>query len=504
MLKRSVTRSLARALFAIVLLAVCCSFLALLTLSASLRDAEALNMAGSLRMQSYRLALDAATRSPSLDSDILSYQQSLQAPVLLSLQHAWVPNNVKARYHEMLTAWQKLQPELTRDDGQRFRQHVSHYVAQIDRFVLALQRWAELKMKLVAGACLLGFIAIALLAKAFARMSGDLEKQYLWLEQAVKERTGDLRQANRRLKLLYRCSEMLRGHDKAYAQVLELAKEHENLPIIALDVAPRWQLTAGEEDKRLAWHSLPLEQTQGGVLRWQASDSEPSLMQGLATMLGRSLQLDDAEEKGRHLLLMEERATIARELHDSLAQSLVYLRIQLARLKRVVDKETPPAAIVGEIDVALAEANRQLRELLTTFRLSVEPADLTTALEQVVAQLNRQTEADIKLISEARQQRLNAQQQVHVLQIVREALLNALRHARASDIAVRVTQSAADLLHIEVSDNGQGFCLADAKPGHYGLAIMQERAKSLNAQLEITPQVQGGTRVLLRFIPDKS
>jgi len=501
MFKRSVTRSLASALFAIVLLAVFCSFLALLTLSASLRDAEAINMAGSLRMQSYRLALDAATQSPSLTSDILSYQHAVEAPVLLSLQHAWVPNSVKARYQELLTAWQKLQPQLEAGDSQHFQQNVSRYVAQIDRFVLALQRWAELKMKLVAGACLLGFIAIALLAKAFARMSGQLEKQYLWLEQAVKEKTVNLRQANRRLKLLYRCSEMLRGHDKAYAQVLKLAQKHENLPAIALEAPPRWRLTAGAEHENLPWHSLPLEQTAGGVLRWQAWESEPALMQGLASMLARSLQLDDAEEKMRHLLLMEERATIARELHDSLAQSLVYLRIQLARLKRVVEVATPSAAIVGEIDVALTEANRQLRELLTTFRLSVEPADLPTALGQVVAQLSQQTEANIHLASEIEQQHLTAQQLVHVLQIVREALLNAIRHARASEITVRVMQPEEGLLQIDVSDNGQGFSLAEAKPGHYGLAIMQERAKSLNAELEITQAAQGGARISLCFSP---
>lgn len=503
MLKRSVTRSLTRALFAIVLLAVFCSLLALLTLSASLRDAEAINMAGSLRMQSYRLAWDAASRSPSLTSDILSYEKSVQAPVLLSLRHAWVPNDVKMRYQALLSAWQALQPKLEAGDSQYFQQNVSRYVAQIDRFVLALQRWAELKMKLVVGACLLGFIAIALLAKAFARMSAELEKQYLWLEQAVKERTADLRQANRRLKLLYRCSEMLRGHDKAYAQVLKLAKAHENLPIITLDASPRWQLSTGQEEAKLPWHSLPLDQTDGGVLRWQARDSEPSLMQGLASMLARSLQLDEAEEKGRHLLLMEERATIARELHDSLAQSLVYLRIQLARLKRATGTEAASAAIVSEIDVALAEANRQLRELLTTFRLSVEPADLTTALGQIVAQLRRQTETEIRLDSEAPPQHLNAQQQVHVLQIVREALLNAIRHARASAIRVQIGQTDTEQLQIAVSDNGQGFRFSEAKPGHYGLAIMQERARSLNAQLETGQAECGGTKITLRFAPDR-
>ncbi|WP_380184767.1 type IV pili methyl-accepting chemotaxis transducer N-terminal domain-containing protein [Kalamiella sp. sgz302252] len=499
MSERSVTRSLARALFAIVLLAVFCSLLSLLTLSASQRDAEALNMAGSLRMQSYRLAWDASAHPAALAADIASYQRSVQSPALLALRHAWVPDSVKARYRELLASWQSLQPELQTGDSRRFQQNVSLYVEQIDSFVLALQRWAELKMKLVVGACLLSFIAILLLAKAFCRMSGELEKQYLWLEQAVKEKTAHLRQANRRLKLLYQCSEILRGHDKAYSRALALAKEHENLSAVALSAPPRWQLSVGQEDTALAWHSLPLEQTIGGVLRWQASASEPQLMKGLASMLARSLQLDEAEEKVRHLLLMEERATIARELHDSLAQSLVYLRIQMTRLKRIVGKESAPAAIVSEVDAALAEANRQLRELLTTFRLSIEPADLATALAQVIAQLRPQTEAKIHLTGDAPPQHLNAHQQVHVLQIVREALLNAIRHAQASEIEVRVARPDEKLLQIEVNDNGQGFSQPGAKPGHYGLAIMQERAKSLDATLEIGQTEYGGTRVSLRF-----
>ncbi|MBV4368012.1 type IV pili methyl-accepting chemotaxis transducer N-terminal domain-containing protein [Erwinia phyllosphaerae] len=503
MLKRSVTRSLSRALFAIVLLAFFCSLLALLTLSASLRDAEALNMAGSLRMQSYRLALDTATRSPALAADIASYQQSVQAPVLLSLRHAWVPASVKERYQALLAAWQALRPRLETGNGQLYQQNISHYVAQIDSFVLALQHWAELKMKLVVAACLLGFIAIALLARAFARMSGALDRQYLWLEETIKEKTSDLRQANRRLALLYQCSEMLRNHDKAWAPVLGLLVEHENLTAIELS-SSRLVQAAGKADENLPWYSLPLEETEGGLLRWQARASEPQLMQGLATMLARSLQLEHAEQKVRHLLLMEERATIARELHDSLAQSLVYLRIQMARLKRAVVKEPSALAIVAETDVALSEANRQLRELLTTFRLSVAPADLTTALGQVIAQLRPQTEATISLTGKATRQHLDAQQQVHVLQIVREALLNAIRHAKASEITVQIGQPDSEEIQIEVKDNGLGFDPEAAKPGHYGLTIMQERAKSLQGRLEISHPHGGGSQVSLRFALKKA
>ncbi|MEM6161807.1 nitrate/nitrite two-component system sensor histidine kinase NarQ [Erwinia sp. P6884] len=553
MMTRSVTSSLARALFAIALLSVFSTGLAMLTLSASLRDAEAVNIAGSLRMQSYRLAWDATTNSPDLAKNIQLYHQSLDAPALRALDRRYVPTSVRERYHALLHAWQKLRPDLEAGKTLDYRQNVSHYVAQIDRFVLALQHWAELKMLLVAGTSVLGFIAIAalvvwtlrrvrrqvvlplnklvmasheieqanfhpgpldtglenelgVLARAFTHMSSELEKHYHHLEEAVKEKTQDLRQANRRLALLYRCSEMLSSHmnsAQAYPQVLERMLQHEALCAISLTAPPQWEVTVGQPDEKLAWQRLQLDPSvgaQAGELRWQALRSEPQLMQGFATLLARSLQLERAQHKVQHLLLMEERATIARELHDSLAQSLAYLRIQLARLKRVVDENAAPArAIVTEIDQALSEANRQLRELLTTFRLSIEPADLPTALEQVIAPLRQQTSATILLEGQLTGQHLEAQKQVHVLQIVREALLNAIRHASATQIAVRCSLNEQGENRIEICDNGKGLADPESPPGHYGLSIMQERASSLNGNLTVSQIETGGTRVSLIF-----
>lgn len=552
MFTRSITDSLARTLFAIVLLSVLSSGLALLTLSTSLRDAEAVNIAGSLRMQSYRLALDAASRSPALPQDILVWQQSVEAPALRALDRAYVPDSVRARYQALLLAWHALQPDLQAGNTHHYQQNVSSYVAQIDPFVLALQHWAELKLKLVAGFSLLGFIAIAalvfwmlrqvkrqvvmplnklvgasneiehghfhhvpldtglpnelgVLGRAFTRMSVELEKQYASLEQAVKEKTADLRQANRRLALLYQCSETLNHHLdplKAWPEVLQKVTQHENFAAIELIASPHEKIYCGKPDASLPWLSLPLalgKEEPAAQLRWQAAASEPQLMQGVATMLARSLQLDRAQQKVRHLLVMEERATIARELHDSLAQSLAYLRIQLARLKRVVEASAPAHVIVIEIDRALTEANVQLRELLTTFRLSIEPADLSTALQQVIATLQGQTEAEIVLQSPVQMPRLEAQKQVHVLQIVREALLNAIRHAEASRIALRCRPLPSGEILIEIEDDGTGIDNKGSPPGHYGLSIMQERASSLQGRLTIAAGTGTGTVIALRF-----
>ncbi|MGB9095455.1 nitrate/nitrite two-component system sensor histidine kinase NarQ [Erwinia sp.] len=553
MFKRSVTGSLARALFAIALLSVLSTSLALLTLSTSLRDAEAINIAGSLRMQSYRLAWDASSLRSALPKDIAAYQKSVESPPLTALDRAYVPDSVRTRYHQLLLAWHALQPELLAGNTQHYQQNVSRYVAQIDLFVLALQHWAELKMKLVAGVSLLGFVAIALLvfwtlrlvkrqvviplnklveashdieqarfqhtpldtelpnelgmlARAFTSMSAELDKQYQCLELAVKEKTSDLRQANRHLALLYNCSETLSQQldpADAWPQVLQTVKDHEGLNAIELIAQPHGTLSAGQVSHQLPWLSLPLDpeaEHPSSFLRWQTATSEPKLMQGLANLLSRSLQLDHAQQKVRHLLVMEERATLARELHDSLAQSLAYLRIQLARLKRVVESDAVPAqAIVGEIDRALTEANLQLRELLTTFRLSIQPADLATALRQVIATLRAQSSAEIVLESEPTVQHLQAKQQVHVLQIVREALLNAIRHAQASRIVIRCSNAADGENLIEIHDDGVGSDALISPPGHYGLAIMQERAKNLQGGIAFRSASQQGTTVSLHF-----
>lgn len=556
--KRSVTHSIARTLFAIVLLSVFSSGLALLTLSGSLRDAEAINLAGSLRMQSYRLAWDITSHSPQQTEHIEQYQQTLQAGALQSLDHFYVPDVVRQRYHDLLSSWQRLQPALNSEHPAINAEHVTQIinsVAQIDHFVLALQHWAELKMRIVALTCLLGFTAIALLviitlrhirlkivgplrqllsaseaveqthftlpplstdldnelgvlARAFTRMSGELEKSWTAMSETVREKTASLTQANRRLTLLYACSQRLsrsvEGHE-AFQQTLALVLRHERLNSIAFSVPDFGVLSAGHSDPQLPCHSIPLylshQPEPCGMLRWQAESSEPRLMQGVASLLVHALELWQAQQQVQTLLLLEERATIARELHDSLAQSLTYLRIQITRLKRALEPNATQAqTVVAEFEQALAAANQQLRELLTTFRLTIEPAGLARALEQVVLPLRLQSDARIVLQCDIDGQ-LQAQQQIHVLQIVREALLNAIRHAHAQEINVGIRRGGQGELTITITDDGVGMASHQAPPDHYGLSIMQERAARLNGTLSISRGESGGTCISLDFMP---
>lgn len=554
MLKRSVTSPIARALAGIVILSVLSTGLALLTLAGSLRDAEMINLAGSLRMQSYRLAWDADTRSPELAAHLHAYQQSLNAPVLQHLSRFYVPQNVRNRYGQLKVSWTLLQADLLSGEPQRYSQHVARYVGEIDRFVYDLQRYAERKMQLVALASAIGFIAIVvlafwtirltrrqvvkplnqlaqasryieqgnfhyppldtslsnelgLLANAFNRMSGELERHYSELENTVKARTADLLAANQTLTILYEASQALAVSSlgqPTITEVMEIVFRRAKLTALALDAGESWQFSLGTPQPDKAWQRLTLQQENqpGGELRWQEGDRQTPapLMQSVGNLLARAIWIHQAQKQQQQLLLMEERATIARELHDSLAQALSFLRIQLTLLKRTITPEQQPAQqIIGDFDRALAEAYRQLRELLNTFRLSVDEACLPAALQAMLTPLQQQTSAEIALHCASSFDALTAQQQVHVLQIVREAVLNAIRHANASHIEVSCATLENGEHHISISDDGCGLASVEEPAGHYGLTIMHERAQRLGGTLRMETTPAAGTRLLLRF-----
>lgn len=559
LVKRSVTSSLAKALFCIVILSVLSTGLALTTVADSLRDAEAVNIAGSLRMQSYRLAYDLTQQAPEQNQHLRQYQESLQAPVLQKLDRFYVPADVREKYQSLQHAWQPLAQQIQADQAADYQANIAGYVNQIDHFVLALQRYSELKLTIVAAISVVGYIAIiglvlfcirfmrrqvvtplkhlveasqrvqqrdfnyppldtelpnelGVLSQSFTAMSGDLAKLYRSLEHKVQEKTQRLQQANKTLEVLYNCSQALSVRQidqQAFEQILHIVRQSEQLHCIKLKVADslsEWQLHSGSPSTTLDWQTLTI--TQGdkplGELSWQHQDHppHPHLMQSVANMLSRGVYFNRAQKQHMQFLLMEERATIARELHDSLAQALSFLRIQLTLLKRTLAGTAPDAhEIINDFDQALADAYRQLRELLTTFRLNIQEADLNTALDQLLAPLKVLTDARIQLHCRLSSQALNAQQQVHALQIVREAVLNAIKHADAREIVIRCGVTAEGDNRISIADNGCGIASLSEPEGHYGLTIMSERAARLGGTLRIQRGEPEGTEVQLTFPP---
>jgi two-component system nitrate/nitrite sensor histidine kinase NarQ len=147
--KRPVSGSLAWAFFSIIVLSVLTSSVALLTLASSQRDAEAINVAGSLRMQSYRLGYEMQRNSPSLMAHRENWRQTLSAPSLQKLNRWYVPGNVKTRYQQLQFAWLEMDKHIARGDSAWYAAHIEDFVGRIDAFVLALQHYSEHKIQTV-------------------------------------------------------------------------------------------------------------------------------------------------------------------------------------------------------------------------------------------------------------------------------------------------------------------------------------------------------------------
>ncbi|WP_347094872.1 nitrate/nitrite two-component system sensor histidine kinase NarQ [Salmonella enterica] len=552
--KRPVSASLAKAFFYIVLLSILSTGSALLTLTSSLRDAEAINIAGSLRMQSYRLGYDLQSRSPQINAHRQLFQHALNSPVLQNLNAWYVPQAVKTRYARLHANWLEMNSRLQDGDIAWYQTNINNYVDQIDLFVLALQHYAERKVMLVVAISLAGGIGIftlvfftlrrirqqvvrplnqlvtasqriehgqfaplpldtslpnelGLLAKTFSQMSSELHKLYRSLEASVEEKTHDLHEAHRRLEVLYQCSQALNTSQidvHCFRHILQIVREHDAAWYLELTVGDNWRISEGAQSPDLPMQMLPvtMQDTVYGELHWQSPNVNAStpLLNSVSTMLGRGLYFNQAQKHFQQLLLMEERATIARELHDSLAQVLSYLRIQLTLLKRAIPEDNAGAqSIMADFSRALNDAYRQLRELLTTFRLTLQQADLPSALHEMLEDLQSQTPAKLTLDCRLPTLALDAQTQVHLLQIVREAVLNAIKHANASEIAVSCVTAPDGDHTVYIRDNGIGIGEPHEPAGHYGLNIMRERAERLGGTLNFSQPSGGGTLVSISF-----
>lgn len=271
------------------------------------------------------------------------------------------------------------------------------------------------------------------------------------------------------------------------------------------------------DDGGQAQGTLTLRLASGQVLMpWQRELAE-TVARHVASALGATQRVQSQQR----LALLEERSAIARELHDSLAQSLSYLKIQVARLRSGMrgasagsgagavggvgagTPAVPVDEVLDELKGGLDTAYRQLRELLTTFRLRIDGDGLSSALRATVDEFTRRASLPIALDNRLADVELDANQQIHVLQTVREALANVERHARARNVQVRLARVAAggEVL-VTVEDDGVGIGDAVARTHHYGLAIMQDRAASLGGRCTVMPRPGGGTRVELRFSTD--
>ncbi len=524
-------------------------------------NAHAINKAGTLRMQSYRL-LATLSSSPHAEGRLRSLADTLEKDMDSEpLRSTLAREGLEGDLLNMQGYWRhNLRPGMFRGSDlplvsrqtETFVQHIDVLVTELEKKTEQHIRQTSLLQKFFIVFCLLFLAAfiiylrqrivlplrkllglasaiqhrdfkqrvdlrhhdeLHLLAQTLNTAAHDLEQSYQSLEARITEKTAALQQKNETLAFLYEALRTLHHHNlydnrplhERFAAILEHVKEL--LPFSELDLVLDRRTAPSAADT-----SLP------GIRRWALADPQTSyggiegrpfpgaplteehhrLMSLLADTFTVALALEDRNRQREQWLLTEERAAIARELHDSMAQSLSYLKLRLASLQmQPARSEEELHAAVTEMRDEVNVAYRQLRELLTTFRLQLDQPGLDAALKKTIEEFTPRLGFPIAFDDQLRIP-LPADKTIHLLQIAREALHNIEKHARATEASLSVFY-ADDHIVLSITDNGRGLPEEHRRKNHYGLAIMRDRAKSLGGTCRISNRPEGGVEVRVVF-----
>lgn len=578
----------------------------------------AVNEAGRMRMQTYRLALHLG--QPGQREEALALARGFDASLRLleegdPSRPLVVPRSdaSRARFAEVRSRWQELRARWLRDgEVAGVQADADGFVALVDGFVSAIEaqiaRWTAVlhafQLALVglaiAAAVVLfytgylfvlnplarlrrGLAAVQAgrfatrietgdtrdefgeLAAGFNDMAATLQSLYEGLEQKVQEKTERLELKRRRLADLYEVSAFVaeastldalaggfarhvRRIAGAEAAAIRWCDEgHRRYLLLAHDRLPD-ELAAGEAClEAAACHCGPAAAHAAGArvipIRGAApapqdhcaragfatvvsvpvrlhertlaevnlffraprvlAEDERELLEALAAHLAGAMEGLRAAAMEREAAVAEERGLLARELHDSIAQSLAFMKIQVQLLRQATQRGDPAAVqrITGELDTGVRESYADVRELLLHFRTRTSEEDIAAALRTTLQKFEHQTGLATHLEIAGHGIPLPADVQVQVLHILQEALSNARKHAGAHRVALHVR--SAPHWRFEVRDDGTGF--DPAHPGrdstHVGLRIMQERARRIGAVVRVRSAPGEGCTVTLDLPP---
>lgn len=225
---------------------------------------------------------------------------------------------------------------------------------------------------------------------------------------------------------------------------------------------------------------------------------EVELLDALASHLASALEGLRGAALEREAAVGNERSLLARELHDSIAQSLAFLKIQVQLLRNAVSRQQPEKvqSALNELDAGLRESIGDVRELLVHFRTRTNSENIEDALNETLLKFQHQTDLPVCLEVHGEGLPLPADVQVQVLHVLQEALSNVRKHAQASQVVLRVDKG--ELWCFSVHDNGGGFdTQAVQGETHVGLKIMRERAERIGASVVVTSSAAQGTEVTL-------
>jgi signal transduction histidine kinase len=191
---------------------------------------------------------------------------------------------------------------------------------------------------------------------------------------------------------------------------------------------------------------------------------------------------------------LEERARLAREVHDGLAQDLWYAKLKQGRLLQSTSLDDDARQLADDVADALDSALAEARQAVMAMRPQLGGSSFEDVLSRYVEDFGDRFGVRTELEAPDELPALPPRVQAELLRILQEALNNVRRHADATVVRVQVVRSD-DRIRFSVTDNGRGFEPAAVDGTRYGLQSMRERAALIGAEFEVHSRLQDGTQV---------
>lgn len=545
-----VASSLVLGLILVAVLSVVASLFTLWMTTVLAGDARAINLSGSLRMQSYRIAfaIQNQAQQAQLDALLDEFDERLFSPELqghIPLEAAQLRQQFQ-RVAEQFSAM-KIDAQTK---PSRYLSQVDTFVVEIDQLVALLEQWSESKVaRLRQQQVIIGVITLMAaslfalvifyrvvaplqqllhavigisggnrsarltyqradefgeLSRTFNFMAQEIEEAHTSLESKIAEQTRKLSRNNKILEFLFNLSQSL-GDDSVHID-LQKGEALAQLKQICPDFDFHWSAKdsftdaqqfvvkcASDRSHLVCRHSNEIDE-------WQTR-----LFITVGELFDSAMNRMGTYKNENRIALLNERSSIARELHDSLAQQLSYLKIQVVRWIKLKERGADEAIldeIVNDLREGLNTSYRKLRELLVTFRAQSDEPGLIPSVKAAADEINRISQnTKIHLyIDDQWPEDLSPSQEIHCLHVIREALTNVIKHAQAENAVVSL-QTTQQGLQIKINDDGIGFEENPEKPMHYGLTIMHERASRIGGEIHYQTLKCGGAGVSLTFKP---
>jgi signal transduction histidine kinase len=196
---------------------------------------------------------------------------------------------------------------------------------------------------------------------------------------------------------------------------------------------------------------------------------------------------------------LAERTRIAQDLHDTMLQGMISASMQLHVANDLLEANSPAKPLVNRVVTLMGQVIEEGRDTVRGLRSKSDRDDLQTAFSNMGKELAIDQVGDFRVIVEGTPRELHPIIRDEAYRIGREALVNALRHARASKIEVELEYSSKQL-RLLVRDDGTGIdpnVLVAGREGHWGLTGMRERAEAIDARVTVWSRAKAGTEIEL-------